>query len=621
MILFHSGIEIFSGGFIGVDIFFVLSGYLITGVILIKLENKTFSFCDFYAKRIKRLIPPVIIVKIFCLITGYYFMNPYQFFTLVDQAFYSTILLSNFFLYKNSDYFSLTTLENPLMHTWSLSLEEQFYLIFPLILVFLYLKFNKEKIFFLSSLFVIILLLAQFGGNFTFVKPFLEEELFFFNQPGFATYFMPIGRFFEFLAGSISYLLQSKLKKFSLSHVFLSYLGIFLIFLSLIFCDENSNFPNLLTLMPISGTVLLIIYYRNESSQINFLTLKPFMYIGTISYSLYLWHQPLFAFYRINFNSEIPIFVIIVIIIISFILSHFSNKFIESKVKKSKFENKKIIFIYLASVFLLISVLYHLKSITFQNNYKIEYQNKVLSKNLNLVIDVEKEKKRFEKISLEKNLNLTKNYSKQKILILGDSMSTNWIDAINQNKNLYNKNYEFNNLILDEDCFKFLKSNKYLSKQCKNFVEKFLNDLSINNYDSIFILLQWTKKSKIFLGDLLRYFKNFDSEIYLVGNAKFQNVAKIGYDFAIKDNINNKNLAKEFFTKADKKTIFYNSEVEKLTLNNDLNYIDEYDFYCDGNTCQLFDDELNLFMWDQDHLTEYGSNFLGKKLINFFKKK
>ena len=153
----------------------------------------------------------------------------------------------------------------------------------------------------------------------------------------------------------------------------------------------------------------------------------------------------------------------------------------------------------MSSVFLLISVLYHLKSITFQNNYKIEYQNKVLSKNLNLVIDIEKEKKRFEKISLEKNLSLTKNYSKQKILILGDSMSTNWIDAINQNKNLYNKKYEFNNLILDEDCFKFLKSNKYLNKQCKNFVEKFLNDLSINNYDSIFILLQWTKKSKIFL--------------------------------------------------------------------------------------------------------------------------
>ena len=361
VILFHSGIELFSGGFIGVDIFFVLSGYLITGIIFKKLESNSFSFYDFYAKRIKRLIPPVIIIKIFSLVVGYYLMNPYQFLILIDQAFYSTILLSNFYLSNNSDYFSLSTFENPLMHTWSLSLEEQFYLIFPIIFFIIYYKFKNRIVLFLSLFLLISLFMAQFGGNLTFEKPFIEYKLYFFNQPGFASYFLPIGRFFEFLFGSVSYLLTTKLKKITFSHKALSYIGIFLIFLSLILYDGNSNFPNFLTLIPIIGTILIIVYYPEKNSYINFLTLKPFIFIGTISYSLYLWHQPLFAFYRIKFNSEIPILAICIIIFISFILSYLSHKYVETKFRKSNFNSKKTIFIFFISVLIFISILFFFK--------------------------------------------------------------------------------------------------------------------------------------------------------------------------------------------------------------------------------------------------------------------
>ena len=359
VILFHSGIEIFSGGYIGVDIFFVLSGYLITGIIFQRLKSASFSLLEFYSKRIKRLIPPLIIVKIFSLLFGFYLMNPYQFFTLIDQAFYSTILLSNFYLSENSDYFSLSTFENPLMHTWSLSLEEQFYLIFPFFFLIAYLRFKNRIVFFLSVFLLISLLLAQFGGNFTFEKPFIEETLFFFNQPGFASYFLPIGRFFEFLLGSVSYLLGDRLKKFKFSHQILSYFGIFLIFLSLILYDRNSNFPNLFTLMPVLGAVLVIIFNTTKNSNINLLTYKPLLFVGTISYSLYLWHQPLFAFYRIKFSSEIPIQDIIIIILVSFIFSCLSYQFIEKKLKKTNFDSKKnncFIFNYCTNICYLFSI-------------------------------------------------------------------------------------------------------------------------------------------------------------------------------------------------------------------------------------------------------------------------
>jgi lysophospholipase L1-like esterase len=197
-------------------------------------------------------------------------------------------------------------------------------------------------------------------------------------------------------------------------------------------------------------------------------------------------------------------------------------------------------------------------------------------------------------------------------------MSTNWIDALNQNKNLYNLYYEFNNLILDENCFKFLNSNKYLNKQCKKNVEIFQKDLAINKYDKIFILLRWGEKSTQHLNSLINYLNHFNSQIYFVGNAKFKNVAKISYNIAININVNEKNLAEEFFRNVDKKSIFYNNEIKKISSNKKLNYINGYDLYCTSNMCKLFDDDLNLFMWDEDHLTEYGSRFLGKKIIKFF---
>ena len=617
VILFHSGIEIFSGGYIGVDIFFVLSGYLITGIIVKKLKNNSFSFSQFYAKRIKRLIPPVTIVTIFSLIVGYFLMSPYQFFTLIDQAFYSTILLSNFYLLKNSDYFSVSTYENPLMHTWSLSLEEQFYLIFPVFFSILYYQFKTRIILFLTFFLFVSVFLAQFGGNLTFEKPFIEDKFFFFNQPEFASYFMPIGRFFEFLFGSVSYLLTVRLKKTAISHNILSCIGIFLILLSLILYDRNSGFPNLLTLLPVIGTILIIIYYSEKNLYLSFLTFKVFIFIGTISYSLYLWHQPLFAFYRIKFNSEIPIPSIIIIIFISFIFSYLSHRFIEIKIRKLNFNPKKTIYIFFICTFAFIAILCFLKLSHFQESYKIKYQNKIPTENLNLVIDIEENIKRFRNISLNKNLQLTNNNIKKKILILGDSMSTNWIDAINQNKDLYESDYEFNNLILDENCFKFLINKKYINKQCVKYIVNFESNLAINKYDKTFILLQWNERSKLNIMYLINYLNYFDSRIYLVGNAKFNNVAKVSYNIAIKKNIIEKTLAEEFFRNIDVKNTHYNGEIKKFTLSNNLNFIDEYDFYCESNLCKLFDDKRNLFMWDADHLTEYGSKYLGKKLFKF----
>ena len=180
IVFFHSGFYIFEGGFVGVDVFFVISGFLITRWIVVRTDKNNFSFFEFFARRIKRLMPVLFFVKIFVVILGLLIMSPYQFFSLLDQLIYSTFFLSNIYLWKNSDYFSVNTFENPIVHTWSLSLEEQFYIFFPFFIIF-FTKFFKRNFLFLSFIFLLItsLMLAQFGGNLNFSRPYVEEKLFF----------------------------------------------------------------------------------------------------------------------------------------------------------------------------------------------------------------------------------------------------------------------------------------------------------------------------------------------------------------------------------------------------------------------------------------------------------
>ena len=493
-------------------------------------------------------------------------------------------------------------------------------MIFPFIFIFLHHIYINRVVLFLISFALLSLLLAQWGGNLTFEKPYIEDTLFFFNQPGFASYFLPIGRFFEFLLGSASYILSDRLKRIKISHEILSYFGFLLIILSLILCDRNSNFPNLLTLMPVTGSILIIIFNKTENTKINLLNYKPLLFIGTISYSLYLWHQPLFAFYRIKFSSDIPIVHILIIILISFIFSCLSYLFFEKKLKKLSFDSKKIIYIYFIITLIFVSFFLFLKSSSFQEAHKLKYQNKIPLKNLNLIVDLEKNLQRFEKISLSEDLKINTNTEKEKILILGDSMSTNWIDAINQNIYFFKSNFKFKNIILDENCFKFLKNINYSSKACYPFIENFKNNLSVNHYDKIFILLRWSEKSKLTLQYLLDYFKNTNSEIFLVGNAKFKNLQKFAYKIASNKTISREELIEKFSRTKDQRNIDNSSDIKKLSIINKINYVDEYNFYCKNNLCEIFDSELNLYFWDEDHLTEHGAKFLGKKLFNYLTK-
>ncbi len=319
--------KILSGGFIGVDIFFVISGFLITSIILKELNNTgSFSFKNFYKRRIKRIVPVLLLVFITTFPFIWLYFIPISFIDFSKSLLSSLLFVSNHYFYLSGElYDAENSLLKPLMHTWSLSIEEQYYIIFPLILTIIF-KFFKNK---LLKLFLVFFLLSFVTMIYIYQK---NESLAFFS---FFT------RFWELLLGSITAILynQKKIIK-NLSHNIFSILGLLMILFSVFFYNDSTKSPYILTLIPVLGTSM-IIYFNNESGFIyKILSLRYLVFIGLISYSLYLWHYPVFAIGRTTeiFGDGVSK----KLFLITFILSLISYYLIERPIKNKKIINYKI---------------------------------------------------------------------------------------------------------------------------------------------------------------------------------------------------------------------------------------------------------------------------------------
>lgn len=277
--IYHLFPSAFPSGFIGVDIFFVISGYLISQVINKGIEDKTFSMKAFYLARIRRLFPSMAVVVITTLILGYIFLIPKDYEMAAKAAASSLLFVSNMFFTTQSGYFSPDLTHNPFLHTWSLSVEEQFYMVFPFLMIMLF-PFGKNRLIrILSALFLASLLLAIWSSS---------------NMPTLG-FFGLHTRAWEMLAGALGALwLQPLTHALSLRvKNGLSLLGLGLLALSFVIFDTSLPHPSWPTLLPVMGTVLILIFGIKQTLCGAMLSWRPAVFIGLISYSLYLWHQPL----------------------------------------------------------------------------------------------------------------------------------------------------------------------------------------------------------------------------------------------------------------------------------------------------------------------------------------
>jgi len=337
VIIYHAELFIgqnilLKGGFIGVDIFFVISGYLITSIIL--SSETTFSFSQFYEKRARRILPALFLVMIFTIPFAWMYMLPKALEEYASSIISSLLFSSNFWFMQEDSYIAEASELKPFLHTWSLSVEEQFYVTFPFILIFINKYYKQYSTHALVLLFLSSLMLSQYGS-----LAFKDANF----------YLLP-SRIWELIAGGFLAKLElsKERTKHQLANKIMPFIGITLVINSFIFLNDELNLPSFYTLIPIIGTMLIIWFGGSSDLTSKILSYRPLVAIGLISYSLYLWHFPVFAFSRIT-NFKLTTLDKIENIALVFILSIATYFLIEKPARNQSFlPQKKFILITIA---------------------------------------------------------------------------------------------------------------------------------------------------------------------------------------------------------------------------------------------------------------------------------
>lgn len=312
VVLFHFKIRGFEGGFVGVDIFFVISGFLMTGIIVSGLQKQSFSLLGFYASRARRIIPALLTLCTALLIFGFVYFPLDDYRELIRAIKSSLLFSSNFMFAKSGGYFDAPLHENWLLHTWSLSVEWQFYMLFPVLLMALYKFLGIHK----TKTALVLLALGSLGASVYLTN----------TNPVFAFYMLPT-RAWELIVGGLVFLFPLQLSK-RISYT-LEGLGLGAILLSIFYFSAQDLWPGYLALLPVLGTALVII----ANTQSVFSSSRALQFSGTISYSVYLWHWPLVVFlYTCGLLNSWPH--VLAAIVMSFVLGALSYYLIESKTKK-----------------------------------------------------------------------------------------------------------------------------------------------------------------------------------------------------------------------------------------------------------------------------------------------
>jgi peptidoglycan/LPS O-acetylase OafA/YrhL len=482
VILYHAGIKSFSGGFIGVDIFYVISGYLITAIIVNDLELNQFSFKDFYIKRFRRIVPQLALMMAFSLVFAWLWMLPNEMKSFCRSLIAVNLLSSNIYFFITSGYFDYSSNFKPLIHTWSISIEEQFYLIYPIFLALFFGKYKK----YLSPAITI-----AFGISVASME--ITARL----SQNFAFYMLPT-RVWELLAGCLLVILSidSKYKVFidkksGFLRNFVPIFGASILIYCILYIDDSIEYPSLVTLLPVIGACILIISATKNTFMGRFLVLKPLVAIGSLSYALYIWHQPIFSFFRIRFfyvGLELRlVFTLTLLAIVSYI----TWRYVELPLRKNRQINSKVIVIpllILISTFVLFGYVGNLN-----NGYPQRF-----SSSINALLEI------YEQHNILRDDGGCNNHGKDDEIrgcikgdiskkptfaLIGDSHASSLaheMDILFKKKNISFIQYTKNTCPLAFN----IESNP--NNNCSNFQKKYLADLTERKINKLVIVSRWS---------------------------------------------------------------------------------------------------------------------------------
>lgn len=585
---YHLKIEMFNKGYLGVDIFFVISGFVITQSIIqnYKISNN-FNILNFFYKRFKRIMP-----NLFFIVTSVYvfylIFGPPEI-SLWHDYISSIFGVSNlYYLFSEKGYF-YNIFDNPLAHTWSLGVEEQFYLIYPIVL-YIFFKFKEN---FLSKIFATILLLV--------FTSFVFSVYFFERNPDITFYFSPL-RFWELGFGCLCFFLT----KYKLNNKYLSFISFFAILFTIFFNVSDNLIINSLLVILFSG--LFIISKNNQ----NFFQKGPLIYLGKISYSFYLWHLPVIFFINIYFYD----FTILILLsfIISLLLSSVTFKYIEKffLLNKNIFSKK---YFYYSSIILSISFtfLFYLKYINHEMRYDFRnylYNLNILEKNFNWINRVkfqniyigDKEVHKYCSNNIDDNLVLINNCLKQKnfnyiFFVEGNSHTAQFLNSLNNIEEIENLYFK--------SASKYFISEELIYKINKKY-DRIIYVTDINNSKKIDVI----KKSKIFLLENIEF-------LFFNSTPHFYELDKPAYCISRRiDCFENKS-----FDYSKRNLLALNKELSNLQKKfSNVNVFNSYNTLCPLDKCKIYDKSNDiLYYMDNTHLSTEGSMTLISELRSFIK--
>lgn len=608
VILYHFGVAGFNGGFIGVDVFFVISGYLITkGIVSAHLKGK-FSFSDFYLRRTRRLIPALIAVIFVTFLLSFYLLGPADFASFSGSVVYALAGISNFYFWMQSGYFDNFSNIKPLLHTWSLSVELQFYLLWPVIVLAIskYLK-HIYRLFFVA-LFIIF---------FSFLSVYQLKV----DSSG--AFYLPWFRMHEFAIGAaVVFCEKYKCQKRLFDLLYL--VGMVLVIAPIFLYDVNKiAFPGYYALFPCVGAALMI--YSGGTTSFKTITgNKLASHIGEISYSLYLTHWPLYVLWAYYLVVKPSTGWIVLMIFTTFMLSYALYFFVERRFRfKTETSLSEPVFAVVCMAFV---VILSVPAASSWANKGWEWRLPEEVRNINTVSsDVAKGYTWQLQSKLSTRDGFDVGHSKERVLVIGDSQSADVINMMSESGAISNFDVVARTVdyqcatpyINAEDTEEFFKKINHRTIADPSRIPKCIQQISaatntqlLKQADKIFIAMFYDVKLDSYVENAIKYIKNnTNARIYVFGR---KNLSKSSIDivntFGRLYGVDK--FAHEFM---DKDALKINSSLATIE---GINFVDMINYICPNSlSCKVLTEDNKPIFYDYVHLTKFGAKSIGETVF------
>lgn len=588
VILFHAGSAWFRGGFVGVDVFFVISGYLITTILLDDLDKNTFNFAGFYERRARRILPVLYLVSACTTIASIFILYPEDLLSLANSLISTPLFLANFYFWSERGYFGGETDLKPLIHLWSLSIEAQFYLIFPIFLLLITKSRNLFFVLLFSAL--VISLIASF-----YVTLIHFDTAFYF----------PITRAWELLIGVVAALFIWK-RPFKINcHTadFISLTGLLLILYAIITFNETTLFPYLNALIPTTGAFLFIITSDNSKFCRYIFSSKIFVFIGTLSFSLYLWHQPIFAL-----SKHLNVFAdnLTAIIALIFFLSYASYRLVEKPTRnRESFSRRSTLSLSIIGGFLIVAGGIF---IAYQQGLPSRYPRHDRELLTQLSTYQNYNQKLFDSLRFE-------NFSRPqsiKILLVGDSYAKDLLNIFNESGKF--RGFEFSTKQINPECGNLLLddyreiekhipiSRLYRCRLLGRYEGKRFSEIA-SEADEIWIASRWHDWVIDHIPVSINNLTNkFDKPVRVFGTKHFG-------DINVDALLSLSPADRPSYTQTVNAQVIKESEMLAKKLKDYVYFYPLLDALCGGSAqaCRIFDPNGFLLSADDRHLTKKGA--------------